>query len=240
MGEVGGEAVAEVDAGGGEAAAEEGLADGEAGLGEEVWVVVGCGCGAEFAWGGGEGGEFGGGAAEGAGDVEEVAGAGAGAAEGAACGGGAEEDDVGEDEVGGGFGGVAAGEGNVVGCGEGEEAVEEAVEQDGVCGRWISGRARERKAARGLAPMAARSLRPRARVRWPMEAGGCQARRKWRPSSEKSVVTRSSWPGGWRRMAQSSPMPRRNAVGGGGAGADAVDDAQVRRGDFAQAGDGEG
>ena len=71
--EVGGEAVAEVDAGGGEAAAEEGLADGEARLGEEVRVVGVGGCGAEFARRGGEGGEFGCGAAEGAGDVEEVA-----------------------------------------------------------------------------------------------------------------------------------------------------------------------
>ena len=119
VGEVGGEAVAEVDAGGGEVAAEEGLADGEARLGEEVGVVV-CGGGvAEFARGGGEGGELGCGSAEGSGDVDEVAGVGSRAAEGAACGCGAEEDDVGEDEVGGGLRGVAAGEGDVVRGGEG-------------------------------------------------------------------------------------------------------------------------
>jgi len=40
--EVGGQAVAEVDAGGGKATAQEGLADGQAGLREEV-RVVGCG-----------------------------------------------------------------------------------------------------------------------------------------------------------------------------------------------------
>jgi len=40
MGEVGGETVAEIDAGGGEAAAQKGLADGEAGLREEVRVIV--------------------------------------------------------------------------------------------------------------------------------------------------------------------------------------------------------
>ncbi len=52
VGEVGGEAVAEIDAGGGEAAAQEGLADGEARLREEVGVMGVGGCGTEFAWGG--------------------------------------------------------------------------------------------------------------------------------------------------------------------------------------------
>jgi len=78
-------------------------------------VIVG-GCGAELSRGGGEGDELGCSAAEGAGDIDEVAGVGSRAAEGAAPGGGADEDDVGEDEVGGRLRGVAAGEGNVV-CG---------------------------------------------------------------------------------------------------------------------------
>ena len=48
MGEVGGEAVADVDAGGGEVAAQESLAGGDAGLGEEVGVVgLGGGCSGE-------------------------------------------------------------------------------------------------------------------------------------------------------------------------------------------------
>ena len=41
MGEVGGEAVAEVDAGGGEIAAQKGFADVEARFGEEVGMVFG-------------------------------------------------------------------------------------------------------------------------------------------------------------------------------------------------------
>ena len=100
--EIGGEAVGEVDAGGGEAAAEDGLAGGEAWLREEVRVVaVVVRRFRGFEWirasaGRGERGELGGGAAEGAGDEDAVAGLGAGAAEGAAGGRGAEEDDVDE------------------------------------------------------------------------------------------------------------------------------------------------
>ncbi len=70
------------------------------------------------------------------------------------------------------------------------------------------GRASERKAASGRAPMAARSLRPRARQRWPTLCGGCQSRRKWTFSSERSVVTTSSSPRRGRNTAQSSPMPK--------------------------------
>ena len=71
-----------------------------------------------------------------------------------------------------------------------------------------AGRARERKAARGVAPMAARSLRPRARQRWPTDSGGWRSRRKCRFSRVKSVVTSTSESSGGRRMAQSSPIPR--------------------------------
>ncbi len=72
-----------------------------------------------------------------------------------------------------------------------------------------AGTASERKTARGLAPMAARSLRPRARQRCPADWGGCQSRRKWTFLREKSVVTQMSWPAKGRRIAQSSPMPSR-------------------------------
>jgi len=71
----------------------------------------------------------GGGSTEGAGCVEELAGACAGAKEGAAGGDGADEDDVGEG--GGGFGEIAAGEGGVGGGCEGEQTVEEAVDPGG-------------------------------------------------------------------------------------------------------------
>ena len=78
----------------------------------------------------------------------------------------------------------------------------------------LRGRASERNAAIGRAPIAARSLRPRASARCPIDSGECQSRRKCRPSSEKSVVTSRSCPWRGRRMAQSSPMPsRRDAAG---------------------------
>jgi hypothetical protein len=128
VGEVGGEAVADVDGGGGEVTAKEGGADVEAGLRVSVWVI---GCGGSDprrTVGGEERGEFGVGSAERAGDEEGVAGVCSGAAEGAAGGGGADEDDVGEDEAGGGLGGVAASEGYVVPLGEGAEASEEALD----------------------------------------------------------------------------------------------------------------
>ncbi len=99
VGEVGGEAVADVDAGGGEIATEECFASVETGLWEEVRVVFGCGREGEFSFAGEDGGEFGGCSAELAGDVEGVAGAGCGAAECSTAGGGADEDDVGEDEI---------------------------------------------------------------------------------------------------------------------------------------------
>ena len=69
------------------------------------------------------------------------------------------------------------------------------------------GRARERNAACGSPPMAAMSLRPRVRQRQPTTSGGCHSGRKCTPSREKSVVTRTSCPGGSRRTAASSPMP---------------------------------
>ena len=126
--EIGGEAVAEINAGGREAAAKEGLADGEARLGEEMRVIIRGGGGAEFARGGGERCELGCSSSEGSGDVEEVAGAGSGAAEGSAGGSGAEEDDVGEDVVCRGLRGVSSSERDVVRGGKCEEAVEEAIE----------------------------------------------------------------------------------------------------------------
>ena len=59
--------------------------------------------------------------------------------------------------------------------------------------------------------MAAMSLKPRARQRWPTDSGGCQSRRKWIPSSVKSVVTSESFPASRRSTAQSSPIPVRTA-----------------------------
>ena len=47
----------------------------------------------------------------------------------------------------------------------------------------------ERNAASGSPPMAAMSLSPRARQRWPTVSAGCHARLKWIFSRLKSVVT---------------------------------------------------
>ena len=71
------------------------------------------------------------------------------------------------------------------------------------------GRARERKAATGSPPIAAISLSPLARQRWPTDSGGCQFLRKWIPSKLKSVVTRQSKSEPIRKTAQSSPIPTR-------------------------------
>ena len=75
------------------------------------------------------------------------------------------------------------------------------------------GRASDKKAAIGCPPIAAMSLSPRARQRCPIDSGECQSRRKWMPSSEKSVVTNVSFSsclprrGCSRSTAQSSPIP---------------------------------
>ena len=74
--------------------------------------------------------------------------------------------------------------------------------------RQLGGSASERNAARGIPPMAAMSLSPRARQRWPTESGGCHSRRKCTSSRLKSVVTSASCPRGIGSTAQSSPMPR--------------------------------
>jgi hypothetical protein len=69
------------------------------------------------------------------------------------------------------------------------------------------GSARDRNAALGSPPIAAMSLSPRVRQRWPTASGGCHSRRKCTPSREKSVVTSASCPCGRRNTAQSSPIP---------------------------------
>src|SRR6185312_5706268 len=69
------------------------------------------------------------------------------------------------------------------------------------------GSARDKNAALGTPPIAAMSLRPRARQRCPMHSGDCHSRRKWTFSRLKSVVTRASCRYGILTIAQSSPMP---------------------------------
>ena len=97
-----------------------------------------------------------------------------------------------------------------VSAGQGKKAIEEAVNPGStpplpaVSSR---GKAKERKAATGRAPMAARSLSPRAKARWPTASGGCQSRRKCLPATDKSVVTASVSPCFTRKSAQSSPIP---------------------------------
>ncbi len=69
------------------------------------------------------------------------------------------------------------------------------------------GIASDKNTAMGSAPIAARSLNPRARQRYPTDSGGCQARRKCAFSRVKSVVTQISNPDRGRNTAQSSPIP---------------------------------
>lgn len=141
MGEIGGEAVADVDSGAGEAAAHEPEALGETRLRKKMGRKFAAKCRRDFSWfrlGGSsstcslhgseflELGEAGSGAAEISCYVEQMAGAGAGAEQGFAVRNCAGEDDVGDGD--GGLGEIAAGQRNFVLVGEGEEAIEEAVE----------------------------------------------------------------------------------------------------------------
>jgi len=133
VGEVGGEAVAEVDGGGSQTVPDEPEALIDTGLGAKVRSQQGF----EVPWDSeragwltfgqlGEAGEGGGGSAKGAGDVEDMAGAGGGAEQGPSLGNAANEDDVGDGN--GRFGEIPAGQRGLVGGGEGEEAVEEGVD----------------------------------------------------------------------------------------------------------------
>jgi uncharacterized protein len=85
-------------------------------------------------------GEGSGGPAEGAGYIEQVAGAGGRAAQGFSSGNRAKEDDIGDRN--GRLGEVASGQRGFVGCGEGEQAVEEVGKPGGLSGlgerRWPS------------------------------------------------------------------------------------------------------
>lgn len=137
-GEVGGEAVAEVECGRGETAALQPQSLGDARLGVEVGREQGSNLGRDGRWArrafaaGGEGvqaGEAGGCSAKSAGDVEGMAGNRAGAQESSTAGNGADEHDVGDGE--GGFGQIAAGKGSFIRPGKGEEAVEEALKPGG-------------------------------------------------------------------------------------------------------------
>ena len=70
-----------------------------------------------------------------------------------------------------------------------------------------SGSANDSRAARGLAPIAARSLRLTASARCPIASGGTNRRSKCTPSTCASVVTTSSAPRTGSIAAASSPGP---------------------------------
>lgn len=136
MSEIGGEAVADIDAGCGNAAAQEGFAGVEARLGEEMGMVFGGLCGGETL-SSQHGCELCRCTAEMAGDVEGVACGCTGTAQGVAFGCVADKDDVGEDEgisSAGGFGGIAAGERDAVQLAKRAEACKEAGDPGAACG----------------------------------------------------------------------------------------------------------
>src|SRR5687767_10764012 len=71
----------------------------------------------------------------------------------------------------------------------------------------LSGRTSESSAARGDAPIAARSLRFTASALWPIASGGEKRRSKCTPSTRASVVITSSAPRSGSMTAASSPGP---------------------------------
>jgi hypothetical protein len=70
-----------------------------------------------------------------------------------------------------------------------------------------TGSARLKRKQRGIPPIAATSLRARARHFHPTESAGCFSRRKCVPSRNQSQVRISSRPARGRNSAASSPMP---------------------------------
>ena len=97
------------------------------------------------------------------------------------------------------------------------------------------GMASESVARRGVAPIAARSLRLTASARWPMAALGTNRRSKWTPSTEASVVMTSSSFRFGLTTAPSSPGTHEEPVGSEGQAArDPIDQvvlAEIGNGD---------
>ena len=92
-------------------------------------------------------GEASGGSAKSAGNVEKVAGAGAGAEQGSAARHGTDQNNVGDGE--GGFCQVAACQGRTVGCSQGQKAVEEAVHPGGLATVGDGERSRQSQREKG-------------------------------------------------------------------------------------------
>jgi hypothetical protein len=113
VGEIGGEAIAQVDCCSRESTAKKGRADGKTRLGKEMRMAL-RGCGLRGSVCLKQRGELGVSSAERAGDVEDVACVGSGAPQSASLWGRAHKHDVGKDEVGRRFRGIAACEGSVV------------------------------------------------------------------------------------------------------------------------------
>ena len=82
--------------------------------------------------------------------------------------------------------------------------------------RSVSGRASDRSACRGTAPIAARSLRLTASTLPPTASSGVNARSKCTPSTIVSVVMTDSEPRSGSTTAASSPIPRSTDRGGRG------------------------
>ena len=100
---------------------------------------------------------------------------------------------------------VAADQRDAVRRGERQQTVEQPARTSRRPG--VGGSASESSAARGAAPIAARSLRLTASARCPIASGGTKRRSKWTPSTCASVVRTSSAPRCGLITAASSPGP---------------------------------
>ena len=212
VGEIGRKAVAQVNASRCEFAAQQGFAYIETRLGKQLRMIVGWACSRNAFLPCQHRRKLGSRPTKLSGDVQDITGLRSGSPQSFSLGSDANQDDIGEDRR-----RASPGDSEVSPPARGTRCISPRAcrpskkrstqARPSALASIGAGSARERNAASGVAPIAARSLSPRARQRWPTDSGGCKSRRKWRPSSVKSVVTRISDPACGRRIAQSSPMP---------------------------------
>ena len=83
----------------------------------------------------------------------------------------------------------------------------------GAAGEHLGGERERKECGQGRAPIAARSLRPRASVRWPTDSARVPVAAEVAAFEGEVGGNEEVMAPGRRRMAQSSPMPRANLAG---------------------------